>query len=272
MAERGGLGSYLRARRALVQPEDVGLARGDDHRRVAGLRREEVAILAGVSTDYYLRLEQGRDVNPSTQVLDALARVLGLDPVATAYLHRLARSTEPRSIDDQDAARDATVWLIDSWPRTAAMVHNRYMDVLASNRLARALNPNYTAGTNSLLALLSDPAEQAFHQRWEPLAARSIALLRSASDGDAEDPRLDDHLARLAASSDRFQELWDRNDVVLIGDGIHQLHHPVVGDLDARYARLPLVGTAGHSLFIYYAEPGSPTAMAFDLLASAEGD
>ena len=157
------------------------MAVGSAPRRVAGLRREEVAILAGISTDYYLRLEQGRDVNPSSQVLDALARALQLDAAATEYLHGLARpSPASADLDAEDVVHERTRWLIDSWPMTAVVVHSRYLDVLASNSLARELNPNYRVGFNSVLTLLSDPSERSFHEEWEALAARSVALLRIA--------------------------------------------------------------------------------------------
>src|SRR6187431_3315619 len=158
----GRLADYLRARRERLHPDDVGLV-VVGRRRVSGLRREEVAILAGISTDYYLRLEQGRDRNPSAQVLDALARALHLDAVGTAYLHGLTRQTASIPVLDRgDEVHASTRWLIDSWPLTAAVVHNRYVDVLASNSLARALNPNYRPGVNSVVSLLLDESERDF--------------------------------------------------------------------------------------------------------------
>ncbi len=171
MAIHSRLGDYLRARRALVNPADVGFPVGEERRRVAGLRREEVAILAGISTDYYLRLEQGRDLHPSAQVLDALARALQLDAAATTYLHRLAQPPRaPEPADRVDVVDPSTRALIDSWPLTAAVVHNRYIDVLASNELARALNPNFRPGVNSVLSLLLDDSERDFHDDWKGLA------------------------------------------------------------------------------------------------------
>ena len=137
-----------------------------------------MAILAGISTEYYLRLEQGREMHPSDQVLDALARALLLDEVGGAYLRALRG---PPCARDRGRATwsESVQWLIDSWPLTAAVVHNRYIDVLATNALARALNPNYRVGVNNVLSLLTDPNDRALHNDWEALAARSVALLRS---------------------------------------------------------------------------------------------
>ncbi len=220
------LGEFLRARRQRLQPEDVGLAAGPGQRRVAGLRREEVAILAGVSTSYYLRLEQGRDVRPSPQVLGALARALRLDPVATAHLESLARPAGRAEAPGRaDVVDDATRWLIDSWVHTAAVVHSRYVDVLASNALARALHPGFRVGVNSVISLFVDPTERYFHADWEALAARSVALLHASTENRA-DARLDALVAHASASSPLFRELWERQDVVRVGNGVHELRHP----------------------------------------------
>lgn len=146
MAPHSHLGDYLMARRGLVRPEDVGVRVGDEQRRVVGLRRDEVAIRAGISTEYYLRLEQGRESHPSDHVLEAIARALLLDEDAVAYLHELAARPAPESVGADDPVPDAVQWLIDSWPVTAAVVHNRHIDVLATNALARAINPTFRVG------------------------------------------------------------------------------------------------------------------------------
>jgi transcriptional regulator with XRE-family HTH domain len=263
------LGDYLRARREIVHPEDVGLTVDDSRRRVPGLRREEVAHLASISTDYYLRLEQGRDANPSRQVLDALAVALCLDQVATDYLRSLVRPEESApSVGVDDVVSDATRWLIESWTSTAAVVHNRYIDVLASNRLARAISPNFTEGVNSVVALLGDPGERALHGEWEGLVARSVALLRRMADSGEDDPRLAALVARCEECGPLFRALWHRQDVHLSGNGVHVLHHPIVGDLSLRFARAVLEGTDGQSLFLYFAEPGTPSAAAMAALAA----
>ncbi|GAA2227150.1 helix-turn-helix transcriptional regulator [Promicromonospora sukumoe] len=264
----GRLARYLRARREQLRPADVGLAVDEGVRRVVGLRREEVAVLAGISTAYYLRLEQGRDGNPSGQVLDALARALRLDPAATAHLHGLAGLREaPVVVDPGDVVHESTRWLIDLWPVTSAVVHNRYMDVLASNAMARALNPNYRPGVNSVLSLFTHPSEQVFHVEWEGLAARSVALLHTMADTRAGDTRLAELVAEGTASSALFRQFWARRDVWVSGHGTHELRHPMVGDLVLGYQRLPLIGTDGQSLFLYFAEPGTPSAAAMRLLA-----
>ena len=270
MATPSRLGDYLRARRDLVQPEDVGVAAGGGHRRVPGLRREEVAILAGISTEYYLRLEQGRDLHPSDQVLTALARVLRLDVFGAAYLHQLAHTVPAVPSVEGDAVDRSIQWLIDSWPTTAAVIHNRYVDVLATNALARALSPTFRVGVNNVLSLLIDPADRAFHRGWEELTARSVALLRSLSGQRTDDPRLRALVDELSARSERFRALWNRNDVVLVSNGRHELFHPEVGDLTLHFARLPLLGTDNHSIFLYQAEPGSPSAAALASLAAHE--
>ena len=154
-AKANALGDFLRARREQVQPEDVGLV-GGTRRRVAGLRREELALLAGISSDYYLRLEQGRDTNPSAQVLDALARVLQLDVKATEYLHQLANPPGQRDHAGVDAV-DGVDELIDQFPMPT-IVASRCLDVLAANPLARALSPGFAPGQNFLRWRLLEPA------------------------------------------------------------------------------------------------------------------
>jgi transcriptional regulator with XRE-family HTH domain len=268
MPPHSQLGHYLRARRELVRPEDVGVRVGDQQRRVAGLRRDEVAIRAGISTEYYLRLEQGRESHPSDQVLDALARALLLDEVAAAYLHELAaRPLQPRS-GDLDVVPEGVQWLIDSWPLTAAVVHSRYLDVLATNPLARSLSTTFRVGVNSLLSLLTDPDERALHEDWEGLSARSVALFRLMSGTRGADERLTALVAEISERSDHFREVWDRNDVVQASAGTHVLRHPEVGRLTLRFARLPLTATDGQTIFLYHAEPGTPTADALATLAA----
>ncbi len=269
MGSNGWLGDYLRARRDLVRPEDAGIGPDGHRRRVRGLRREEVAARAGISTEYYLRLEQGRETRPSKQVLDALARALLLDDVAAAYLHELARPRTVAVPQPGDTVHESVQWLIDSWPMTAAVVHNRYIDVLASNSLARALSANYTVGVNNLFSLLMDPADREFHEDWESLSARSVALLRSMVGRRKDDERLGGLVDSLTARSETFRRLWERNDVIEVSSGVHAVRHPRVGDLTLHFARLPLVGTDGHSIFLYNAEPGSPTADRLASLAEA---
>ncbi len=184
------LGEYVRARRELVTPEQAKIP-VFGVRRVPGLRREEVALLAGISADYYLRLEQGRDRNPSVQVLEAIARVLRLDDTATAHLLRLG-ADGPRRHRARPHRRKETVppsitALLKTLP-LPAMVEGRYFDVLAANPLATALSPRFTPGANRLRSLFLDPAEQALHPQWEKSSGGIVAAFREAVGTDTDDP------------------------------------------------------------------------------------
>ncbi|KUN39895.1 XRE family transcriptional regulator [Streptomyces longwoodensis] len=264
------LGEFLRARRALVRPEDVGL-RGGGIRRVPGLRREEVALLAGISSDYYLRLEQGRDRNPSAQVLRSVARVLRLDAGATAHLLALARPPgAPRTAAPQapDAVPASVRGLIDGWTRNPAYVQNRYADALAVNRLATALSPNYAPGVNLLRAVFLDPAERALRRDWEELTEEGVAVLRGAVGPDLDRPRLGELVAELSAASERFRRLWERHDVQPRRGRISRLRHPEVGDLDLYSNKLSIDGTDGLTLVVFHAEPGSPSEERLEALGA----
>ncbi|MEU0335596.1 helix-turn-helix transcriptional regulator [Streptomyces sp. NPDC006193] len=264
------LGEFLRARRALVRPEDVGLP-GGGLRRVPGLRREEVALLAGISSDYYLRLEQGRDRNPSVQVLEAVARVLRLDADATAHLVGLARDRPVPGVSS--AARTQQVpaslrQLIEGWPRNPAYVQNRYTDCLAANPLATALTPSYRPGVNLLRAVLLDPAERALRRDWEDLTAEGVAALRSEAGSDADDPRLRDLVGELSLRSERFRTLWARHEVRSRRGRVSRLTHPQVGDLDLHSTKLSVEGADRLTLVVFHAEPGSRSAELLDILGS----
>ncbi len=261
------LGAYLRARRELLRPTDVGLAEGTGVRRVPGLRRSEVAALAGISTEYYVKLEQGQEANPTNQVLEALARALKLDATATSYLnslvHPVAAAVHPMS----SSTVERTQWLIDSWPMTAAIVLNRYNDIVAVNPLMSKLVPSYRPGANALGCLLLDPYLRALHLDWEGLSMRSIALMRSMVALDPSPARAQQLIAQLTRDSERFRELWHRHDIVGMTEGTHPMNHPVIGELALHYGHYPLAGTDGHSIFLYYAEPGTPSESALARLA-----
>jgi transcriptional regulator with XRE-family HTH domain len=262
------IGEFLRARRALVRPEDVGLP-GGGRRRVPGLRREEVAMLAAISSDYYLRLEQGRDQHPSAEVLDALARVLRLDADATAHLHRLAqpeprRRTSPRPERVPVSIRQ----LIDGWPNNPAYVQNRFSDVLAVNALAAALSPNYAPGVNLLRAAFLDPAEQELRRDWAEATEEGIASLRALVGPDVSNPRLVELVGELSVRSDRFRRLWGRHDVAPKRGRVSRLTHPQVGDIDLQSNKLAIGGTDGLLLVVFHAEPGSRSAELLGILGS----
>jgi transcriptional regulator with XRE-family HTH domain len=268
VSEKNMLGDYLRARRELIQPESVGLP-VTGVRRVAGLRREEVAMLAGISSDYYLRLEQGRDRNPSVQVLEALARVLSLDQVATDYLLGLAA---PRPRHRQRRPRRETVPAgirqLLGVLGLPAFVEGRYFDVLAANDLARALSPNLQAGQNRLRAVFLDPAEQALYPDWDQATAGLVAGFRESVGTDADDPRFVQLVGELSLSSERFRRLWARHDVQSREGMPTRLHHPQVGDLTLSREKLSIGGAGGQLLVIYHAQPGSGSAEKLAILSS----
>ncbi|WP_329136427.1 helix-turn-helix transcriptional regulator [Streptomyces sp. NBC_01476] len=270
------LGEFLRARRELVRPEDVGI-RSAGLRRVPGLRREEVAILAGISPDYYLRLEQGRDRNPSVQVLDALAAVLRLDADTSAYLIELARERSSRrpgpAPRKRTAARAERVpvsirQLMDGWPANPAYVQNKFSDVLAVNALAAALSPNYAPGVNLLRAAFLDPADRELRRDWEEATQEGVASLRAHVGPDVDDPRLVELVGELSVRSDRFRQLWSRHDVRPKTGRVSRLTHPQVGDIDLLSDKLAIGGTDGLLLVVFHAEPGSRNAELLAILGS----
>jgi transcriptional regulator with XRE-family HTH domain len=260
------LGDYLRARRDRVRPEDVGLVPGD-RRRVPGLRREELAMLAGVSADYYLRLEQGRDQHPSAQVLDALAEALQLDAQATTHLHALARPQRRARPRRTERVPPGILQLIDQLPMPVYVV-GRYMDVLAANRLAQALSPNFAPGRNVLRQVFLDPSDRELHLDWERTTASVVGGLRAAASADPEDPRLAALIGELSIRSERFRTLWARADVGHLRDGTAHMCHPQVGELHLRREKLEVPGGDGLQVVVHHAEPGSDSARALALLGS----
>jgi transcriptional regulator with XRE-family HTH domain len=266
--ENNMLGDYLRARRELIQPDSVGLA-VNGVRRVGGLRREEIAMLAGISADYYLRLEQGRDRHPSMQVLEALARVLCLDQAATEYLLSLAT---PRPRHRQRRPRREIVptgirQLLDVLG-LPAFVEGRYFDVLAANSLARSLSPNLQVGQNRLRAVFLDPAEKALYPDWDDATARLVAGFRQSVGSDATDPRVVQLVGELSLSSERFRRLWARHDVQSFEGMPTRIHHPRVGDFTLSREKLAIGGAEGQLLVVYHAQSGTSSAEKLALLAS----
>jgi transcriptional regulator with XRE-family HTH domain len=267
MAAKGNaLGDYLRARRGQVRPEDVGLIAGA-RRRVRGLRREELATLAGISSEYYLRLEQGRDKNPSAQILDAIARALQLDIKGTEYLHQLASPPGTRREQlDLETAADGTDELINQFSMPAIVV-SRCLDVLAANPLARALSPGFTPGGNFLRWRLFEPAARDFFVDWDEATDVVVSGLREAAGSDPDDPRLHALVDELSSANARFKELWARADVGYRTGVIH-IRHPEVGDLYLHRNRFNIPHSGGQHLLTYRAEPGSDSAAALEVLRS----
>jgi transcriptional regulator with XRE-family HTH domain len=264
------LGDYLRARREQVRPEDVGLA-GGFRRRVPGLRREELATLAGISAAYYLRLEQGRDAHPSAQVVEALAGALRLDAKATEHLHQLAVAAGGRKPQSgPETAVNKLDELIDQWSMPA-LVATRYQDVLAANACARALSPGFAPGENYLRWRLLEPAARELFVDWDEATDVVVSGLREAAGSDMDDPRLRALIEELSAASPRFRELWARADVGY-RTGVLHLWHPRVGDLHLYRNRLSVPHSGGQQLLIYHAEPGSESAAALEKLRTLAGE
>ena len=261
------LGDFLRARRQQVRPEDVGLVPGA-RRRVAGLRREELAMLAGISAEYYLRLEVGRDNNPSAHVVAALARALRLDVEATEYIHRLAGATGSRRPHSAaDTVAEGLDKMIDLLP-TPAFVASKCLDVLAANACARALSPEFAVGQNFLRWRLLEPAARELYVNWDEVIENSVRGLREVSASDPNDPKVHALIDELSGASQRFRELWARGDVGYRTGTIH-MRHPGVGEIHLLRNRLSVPRRGGQHLLIYYAEPGSQSARAVEELRSS---
>ena len=228
------LGEFLRARRERLSPQQAGLPSGE-RRRVPGLRREEVAMLAGVSVEYYLRLEQGRDLHPSDQILDGIAAALQLDEEAVTYLHRLAHpAPRPRRRTRQQAVRPELQQLLDSWPLTAAYVQGTVGRVVSANRLAVALCPFFAVGLNPLRAAFLEPAMRELYPDWEDMTAKAVSGLRATLSLDTAEPELLETVGELTVASERFRTLWARRDVRARTTGLTRFDHPLAGRLELR--------------------------------------
>ena len=260
------LGEFLRARRELVRPEDVGVL-PTGLRRVPGLRREEVAMLAGISTDYYLRLEQGRDRTPSASVVDALADVLRLDEDATAYLRNLTRPKSRRRARPKSERVPLSIQQLLRTLTVPAFVQNKYTDVLAANPLAVALSPHLAPGSNRLRSLFTDPEAQRIHPDWDQGTADVVAQLRAVIGDDTDDPRLAELIGELSLTSERFRKLWARHDIRRRQSATTRLNHPQLGELTLHRDKLAITGTDNLVLVIYHPEPDTLSAEALNLLA-----
>jgi transcriptional regulator with XRE-family HTH domain len=230
-----------------------------------------LATLAGISSDYYLRLEQGRDKNPSAQILDALARALRLDVKATEHLHQLASPTSGRRDHaSAEAAADGSAELIDQFAMPA-IVANRCLDVLAANSIACALSPGFAPGQNFLRWRLLEPAARDFFVDWDNATDVAVSGLREAAASDPNDPRLRLLIDELTSASERFRELWARADVGYRVDAV-RMRHPTVGDVYLHPNRFNIPHSGGQHLLTYRAEPGSESAAALDALRADAGN
>ncbi|GAA0548737.1 helix-turn-helix transcriptional regulator [Saccharopolyspora spinosporotrichia] len=264
----GGLGEFLRARRAQRSPEDAAVLHSG-RRKVAGLRREEVAVLAGVNADYYTRLEQGRESSPSPQVLDALSRALDLGPDAREHLYRLAGTapaTAPAPVPQ--TASPELRQLMDGYSSTPAFVLNRILDVLATNALADALFAPFHRADNLARMTFLDPSGRHFHARWHWTAQATAANLRRGFGVDPNDPGLLRLVAELSDGSEEFRALWNSHEVRGKTHEPKHLVHPDVGPLTLTYQAFDVRSAPGQQLVIYHAEPASPSADALALLST----
>lgn len=263
-ADDNRLGRYLAARRAIVTPEQVGLPSGP-RRRVAGLRREEVAILAGISADYYLRLERGRDRNPSHQVVDALARVLDLDDVERQYLADLAAPrSRRRRTRRTERVPDRLRHLLTAVD-VPAFVESRTLDVLEANALATALSPRMTPGHNRLRSLLPDPEERAFQQDWERAVVDMVAAFRHTLGTEVDDARAIELVGELSLVSARFREVWARQDVRPLAGNTTVVRHPELGVVRLHRDKFTVDDVV---LVLYYPDEGSADAEKLRLLGT----
>jgi transcriptional regulator with XRE-family HTH domain len=254
------LGEYLKTRRGQVTPEDAGVP-VVGRRRVPGLRREELAELAGVSAPYLMRLEQGRDRRPSPQVLEALARALRLDADGAAHLRALAAVGEDIALNGSPAVAPGIQQLLDGWTGAAAFVRDHRFDVLASNALARALSPFYVAGRNLVRDTFLGPAARTYFADWPIIAAQAVAGLRQEAGAAVGDAALTALVDELSADPD-FRALWARHDVKAVRGDAKRLVHPTAGAMTLSRQVLSLPDAAGQVVIAYYAEPGTASAAA----------
>ncbi len=278
---RGEIRDFLAGRRARITPAQVGLPTST-RRRVAGLRREEVAVLAGVSTEWYTRLEKGHIGGVSEDVLDAVARALRLDDDERTHLFDLARSSRPAS-RTPSRRRDVEVpprvrWMLDSMTMSSAFVRNGRTDIVAGNPLARALlGPMFDSPTidqrgrpNIARYVFLDPGARDFFVDWDAAGAATAALLRAEVGREPRDRALRELVGELSTLSPEFRGQWAAHDVLMRHDGVKRLQHPDVGHLDLTFQSLdlPLPSRAVHDLIIYTAEPGTASEDRLRLLAS----
>jgi hypothetical protein len=268
---------FLTSRRARITPEQAGLPTfGTGPRRVQGLRREEVALLAGVSVDYYTRLERGNLRGVSETVLEAIARALHLDEVERAHLHDLARASQPGPLPRRrrrpDRIRSSVQQMLDAMAGVPAFVRNGRLDILGANRLGRALYSGHfdspAQPPNTARFLFLDERSRGFYLDWDRVAHDAVAILRAEAGRDPYDRELSDLVGELSTRSELFRTFWATHNVHRHDAGVKRFHHPLVGELTVNFEAMQVVADPGLTMFVYTAEPGSKSAQALDLLAS----
>ena len=279
MDNRSEVREFLMSRRAKLTPDAAGLPAGPN-RRVAGLRRTEVATLAGVSVEYYAKLERGTIAGASASVLDAISRALQLDDTERAHLFDLARAADgipssgrPRRRAAKAATpRPSLQWALSAITDGVAFVRDQHQDLLATNALGRAFYSPLMGdgGRTPNLARFQflDPASHDFYPDWDLFAEMCVAIMRAEAGRDPHDKGLQDLVGELSTRSDVFRRLWGAHDVRTHGAGTKRFIHPIVGEVTLAYEELAITAEPGQVLMIYTAEPGSPSAERLKLLAS----
>ena len=274
---RGQIREFLSTRRARISPGQAGLpVYGGDRRRVPGLRRDEVAVLAGISSEYYIRLERGNATGVSDSVIDGIAHALQLDEAERAHLLDLIRTAAttrpPRRLPAPQRVRPTVQRVLDSMSGTPAFVLNGRLDILTANQLGYALfSPVYADPVrppNNARFIFLDPHAGGFFRDWDMVANDTVALLRAEAGRDPYDRQLSDLIGELSTRSDEFRVRWAAHHVRIHTTGVKLIHHPVVGDLELAFESFPLGADPSQNLLTYTAEPGSPSQDALSLLAS----
>jgi transcriptional regulator with XRE-family HTH domain len=267
MSGDGLLAEYLKARRQLVRPEDVGLAAPTAHRRVAGLRREEVAMIAGISSDYYLRMEQGRELNPSATVLNGLVKALCLDRDAAIHLHEIARPSLGTAMFSDRTLSPRTIELVQSMRTIPVYVATRYLDLLYVNEVADSMIPRLQAGQNIVRNIFEQDGPR--HELWPAAAQRAVAAFRSGIDPLDDSPELRALLTELS-EYEHFTEYWERHDTFAASGMAIPMWHAIAGELPLRLLTFRIPGTGGQVLGMFVAEPGSASERKLAALATAD--
>jgi transcriptional regulator with XRE-family HTH domain len=272
---RAEIREFLVSRRAKITPEQAGLPAFGGLRRVSGLRREEVALLAGVSIDYYTRLERGNMRGASDSVLDALARALQLDDAERSHLYDLARAANPAPSTrrrPRQAVRPSLQRILDAMFDVPADVRNGRRDILAANRLGYALYSEMYADTarpaNVARFTFLSPRARSFFPNWDTAADDIVANMRTEAGRDPHDRNLWELVGELSTRSEEFRTRWAAHNVRQHHTGHKTIHHPVVGDLHLAFEAMALPADKGLTLVVYSAEPGSPDQDALKMLAS----
>jgi transcriptional regulator with XRE-family HTH domain len=254
------LGAFLRASRTRLEPADAGLPTGASARRVAGLRREEVAVLAGVSADYYARLEQGRERNPSAQVIDAIGRALRLRPDEHGHLYRLAGLSPGLTGDDLNTVHPALLQLVDTFPMSAAYVLGPAFDVLATNQVADALLEPFGPERNMVRILFTHPAARTVFAEWTAVAMATVHALRLNAGYLPDNQHISGIVDEMTDRSAEFRALWEDHNVGGLTRAFKIFVHPVEGPIELTYQTFDVTDAPGQQLLVGTPMPGSSTA------------